>query len=208
MSKGSQNRLLIWILRDIKISSVSDLKLRERLMLVKQTTQNNYKRILWCDIYNVSVVADYALLPQASPSAKNITHSLTHSDVMKTTAGLRNVHWFTCQVAVENHQGLNVEGLILILRDIFLVFFLRWNFINISWLNMHTFLWIDQWDTCITEWGCTLTLTDTEWQIGGSLTRLRQHCEPCTRGAPCSADGLTPWTGMYCAITRLAQSMQ
>lgn len=82
---------------------------------MKQTTQNNYKRILRCDIYYAPVVTDCILYNhRRSPSSKNI-RSVTHSNVMKTTAGLRMVRWFTHQMTVENYHAEKFEGVILVL---------------------------------------------------------------------------------------------
>ena len=191
---------------------VSDFKLRERLILVKQTTQNNYKRILRCDIYNSLVVTDEILhYHRRHLQLKTYTHSLTHSEVMKTTAGLRPVHWFTCQMTVENHQHFQFEGVNLVLcaakkkscENSYPLLCELWPWFVIICSPKHQLIekhvhfsmnWTFQLrDTCATE--CTLSVTDTEWQIGGSLSQLLQHV---LEGPHVQRMGLHP--GQVCTV--------
>lgn len=113
--------------------------------------------------------------PQAFPIIKKHTHGVTHSNVMKTTAGLRIVRWFTRQMTVENYHAERFEGVILVLclmrQRSRLLLIWDWTFhkhhlIEHVRLSMNWSLRL--WGTCIREWGYRMT----ERRLSHSVTTI------------------------------------
>lgn len=116
MSRRSQSHQLIFPRCD-EISDVSDLKLRERLMLInkpaKITTKESAAMIFATPLWFQTA---YCTTTDITVDQRH-THSLTHADVTKTSVALGTVHWFTCQMTFKkkNHHDLTSEGAILAL---------------------------------------------------------------------------------------------